>query len=330
MMNMRFNAHAARTPLLMLLLIACALARTAAAQSYPVKPVRLIVAQAAGGASDILIRPITLKLGEMFGQQIVIDNRPGAGANIGAEIAARAPADGYNLFMVSGPHAVAPALYPKLNYDLLRDFAPVTMVAVEQLCLVVHPSLPVKTIRELVAFLKSHRGEGSYGSSGSGSLNHLSMEMFQSITGVRMTHIPYKGSAFALPDAINGRVPVLFGNLSPLKPHIMTGRLRPLGVTSARRSPILPDVPTIAEAGFPSYVSTNWYGIAAPVGVSEEIVRRLNGAFIDAVNSAPVREHYANHGIEAMTTTPDEMKKFLRSEIDKWAQVVKASGARVE
>ena len=302
----------------------------AIAQNYPTKPVRLILAQAAGGASDILIRPISLKLSELLGQQIVIDNRPGAGANIGAEIAAKAPADGYNLFMVSGPHAVAPALYPKLNYDLIRDFVPITMIGVEQLCLVVHPSLPVKTVKDFVAFMKGHKGEVSYGSSGSGSLNHLSMEMFQSIAGVRMIHIPYKGSAFALPDAINGRVPVLFGNLSPLKSHIMTGRLRPLGVTSARRSPILPNVPTIAEGGFPDYNSTNWYGIAAPAGAPDDIVRRLNTASIEAVNSATVREHYTNHGIDAMTTTPEEMRAFLRSEIEKWALVVKASGARVE
>lgn len=302
----------------------------AIAQNYPTKPVRLILAQAAGGASDILIRPISPKLSELLGQQIVIDNRPGAGANIGAEIAAKAPADGYNLFMVSGPHAVAPALYPKLNYDLIRDFVPITMIGVEQLCLVVHPSLPVKTVKDFVAFLKVHKGEVSYGSSGSGSLNHLSMEMFQSIAGVRMIHIPYKGSAFALPDAINGRVPVLFGNLSPLKSHIMTGRLRPLGVTSARRSPILPDVPTIAEGGFLDYNSTNWYGISAPAGAPADIVRRLNTAIIEAVNSAPVREHYTNHGIDAMTTTPEEMRTFLRSEIEKWARVVKASGARVD
>jgi tripartite-type tricarboxylate transporter receptor subunit TctC len=302
----------------------------AAEQNYPVKPVRLILAQAAGGASDILVRPIAQRLGEMLGQQFVIDNKPGAGANIGAEIAAKSPADGYTLFMVSGPHAVAPSLYPKLNYDLMRDFAPITMVGVEQLCLVVHPSLPVKTVREFAAFLKGHPGAVSYGSSGSGSVNHLAMEMFQSIAGVRLIHIPYKGSAFALPDAINGRVPVLFGNLSPLRPHILSGRLRPLGVTSARRSPALPDVPTIAESGFPTYIATNWYGIAAPAGVSEDIVRKLNTSFIEAVNSAAVREHYAHHGIDAMTTTPDEMKNFLRSEIEKWARVVKASGARVE
>lgn len=302
----------------------------AVAQTYPTKPVRLIVAQAAGGASDILIRPVAQKLGEMLGQQFVIDNKPGAGANIGAEIAAKSPADGYNLFMVSGPHAVAPSLYPKLNYDLMRDFTPITMVGVEQLCLVVHPSLPVSRLRDFAAFLKNHRGQVSYGSSGSGSVNHLAMEMFQSVVGVHLIHIPYKGSAFALPDAINGRVPVLFANLSPLKPHIQTGRLRPLGVTSARRSPVLPEVPTIAESGYPSYIATNWYGIAAPIGAPDEIIRRLNGTIIEAVNSAPVREHYAHHGIDTMNSTPDEMKKFLRSEIDKWAQVVKASGARVD
>ena len=305
-------------------------AAQAVAQSYPAKPVRLILAQAAGGASDILIRPIAQKLGEMLGQQIVIDNRPGAGANIGAEIAAKSPADGYSLFMVSGPHAVAPSLYPKLNYDLMRDFAPITMIGVEQLCLVVHPSLPVKTVKEFAAFLKGHPGAVSYGSSGNGSVNHLAMEMFQSLAGVRLIHIPYKGSAFALPDAINGRVPVLFGNLSPLKPHILSGRLRPLGVTSARRSPVLPDVPTIAESGFPTYNATNWYGIAAPAGVADDIVRKLNASIIEVVNSAPLRDHYANYGVDSMTTTPEEMRAFLGSEIEKWARVVKASGARVD
>ena len=300
------------------------------AQSYPAKPVRLILAQAAGGASDILIRPIAQKLSENLGQQFVVDNRPGAGANIGAEIAARSPGDGYNLFMVSGPHAIAPSLYPKLSYDLMRDFVPVTMLGVEQLCLVVHPSLPVKTVKEFVAFLKVHPGAVSYGTSGSGSINHLAMEMFQSIAGVKLIHIPYKGSAFALPDAINGRVPVLFANLSPLQPHILSGRLRPLGVTSARRSPALPEVPTIAESGYPSFNATNWYGIVAPTGVADDIVRKLNAAIIEAVNSPIVREQYSRHGVDPMTTTPEEMRQFLRSEIDKWARVVKASGARVE
>jgi tripartite-type tricarboxylate transporter receptor subunit TctC len=310
--------------------LAILLTAHAAAQNYSAKPVRLIVAQAAGGASDILIRPIAQKLSESLGQQFVIDNKPGAGANIGAEIAAKSPSDGYTLFMVSGPHAVAPSLYPKLSYDLMRDFAPITMLGVEQLCLVVHPSLPVKTVKEFTAFLKAHPGAVSYGSSGNGSVNHLAMEMFQSIGGVRLIHIPYKGSAFALPDAINGRVPVLFGNLSPLQPHILSGRLRPLGVTSSRRSPALPDVPTIAESGYPTYNATNWYGIVAPAGVADDIVRKLNAAIIEAVNSPPMREQYSHHGVDPMTTTPDEMRSFLRSEIDKWARVVKSSGARVE
>ena len=299
-------------------------------QAYPSRPVRIIVAQVPGGASDLLIRVIAQKLTENLGQQFVIDNRPGAGANIGAEIAAKAAPDGYSLFMVSAPHAVAPSLYPKLGYDLMRDFAPVTLIGSEQLCLAVHPSLPVKTIREFVAFLKVRPGEVTYGSTGSGAVNHLATELFKSMAGVDMIHVPYKGSAFAIPDVINGRVPVLFANVSPLLPHIRSGRLRPLGVTANRRSPALPDVPTIAESGYPAYQAVNWYGVLVPAGVPDEIIRRLNAVIIQAVNLPATREHYANYGVEPITTPPDEMRAFLRAEIEKWSRVVRISGARVD
>ena len=314
------------------LLFACSLlcALPAASQTYPAKPVRIIVAQAAGGASDLLIRVVAQKLTESLGQQVVIDNRPGAGGNIGAELASRAAPDGYTLFMVSAPHAVAPALYRKLGYDLMRDFTPVTMLGSEPLCMVVHPSLPAKSVRELVAFLKQRPGQVSYGSTGNGAVNHLATELFKSRAGVNMVHVPYKGSAFAIPDAINGTVPVLFANVSPLQPHIRSGRLRALGVTSIRRVRTLPDVPTIAESGYQGYEAVNWFGIVAPAGTPEDIVGKLNASIRQTVALPDVREFYENRGADQTTTTPEEMRAFLQSETTKWAAVVKASGARID
>ncbi len=302
----------------------------ATAQSYPVKPVRVIVAQAPGGASDLLIRVVSQKMAEHLGQQFVIDNRPGAGANIGAEIAAKTAPDGYSLFMVSAPHAVAPSLYPRLGYNLMRDFAPVSMLGVEQLCLVVHPSLPVRSLRELIVFLKPRPGQVAYGSTGNGAINHLAAELLKSTARVDMIHVPYKGSAFAIPDIINGRLPVLFANVSPLLPHIRSGRLRPLAVTSTRRSTALPDVPTIAGSGYPGYEASNWYGLLVPAGTPGEIVAKLNTAVIQAVNVPAVRDHYTNHGVEPKTAAAEEMRAFLNAEIDKWATVVRISGARVD
>lgn len=302
----------------------------AAGQVYPAKPVRIIVAQAPGGASDLLIRLITQKLTESLGQQFIIDNRPGAGGNIGAEVAAKAAPDGYTLFMVSAPHAVAPSLYKKLGYDLARDFTPVTLLGSEPLCMVVHPSLPAKSVRELVAFLKQRPGQVSYGSTGNGAVNHLATELFKSRAGVDMVHVPYKGSAFAIPDVISGIVPVLFANVSPLQPHIRSGRLRPLAVTSSRRVRALPDVPTIAESGYAGYEAVNWFGIVVPARTPDEIVRKLNAAIKQSVAAPDVREFYENRGADQTTNTPEEMRAFLQSETAKWAAVVKASGARID
>jgi tripartite-type tricarboxylate transporter receptor subunit TctC len=314
----------------LVLLLALAWAWPAWAQDYPSKPVRIIVAQAPGGASDLLIRVIGRKLGDILGQQIVVDNRPGAGGNIGAEVASQAAADGYTLFMVSAPHAVAPSLYRKLGYDLMRDFSPVTMLGSEALAMVVHPSLPVKSVRELVAFLKARPGQVSYGSTGNGAVNHLATELFKSRAGVDMVHIPYKGSAFALPDVIGGVVPVFFANVSPLLPHIRSGRLRPLAVTSSKRVSTLPDVPTIAESGYPGYEAVNWFGLVAPARTPDGIVRRLNAAVAQSQALPDVRAVYDKRGAIQSTGTPEAMRAFLETEISKWAAVVKASGARID
>lgn len=300
------------------------------AQAYPAKPVRIIVAQAAGGASDQLIRALAQKLTDILGQQFLIDNRPGAGGNIGAELAARSAADGYTLFMVSAPHAVAPSLYRKLGYDLAADFIPITLIASEPLCATVHPSLPAKSIREFVAFLKKRPGQVSYGSTGNGAVNHLATELFKSKAGVDMVHVPYKGSAFAIPDAISGLVPVLFANVSPLQPHINSGRLRALGVTSKHRVRTLPDVPAIAESGYPDYEAVNWFGLVAPARTPEDIVRRLNAAIRQGAALPDIRAYYEGRGADQMVGSPEDMRAYLKSEMSKWAGVVKTSGARID
>jgi tripartite-type tricarboxylate transporter receptor subunit TctC len=305
-------------------------AAVASAQSYPAKPIRIVVAQAPGGASDLLIRRVAQKLTESLGQQVVIDNRPGAGGNIGAEIAAKSPPDGYTLLMISAPHAVAPSLYKKLPYDLLRDLAPVGMMGSEALMLVVHPALPAKSVRELVALAKQRPGQMSYASTGNGAVNHLAMELFKSVAGIRIVHVPYKGSAAALPDVISGLVPVMFANVGPLLPHIKSAKLRALGVTSRKRVASVSDVPTIAESGYPGYEAVNWYGLMAPAAVPEDVMVRLNGALRGALAAPDIREHYDTRGIEPLAGTPAEMRTFVQAEMRKWAEVVRVSGARVD
>ncbi len=305
-------------------------AASAFAQVYPSKPVRIIVAQAPGGASDQLIRALAQKLSDSLGQQFLIDNRPGAGGNIGAEIASKAPPDGYTLFMVSAPHAVAPSLYRKLGYDLAADFTPITLIASEALCATVHPSLPAKSVREFVAFLKKRPGQVSYGSTGNGAVNHLATELFKSRAGVDMVHVPYKGSAFAIPDAISGLVPVLFANVTPLRPHIQSGRLRALAVTSKERVRSLPEVPTIDESGYPGYEAINWFGLVAPARTPDDAIRKLNAGIRQAAALPDIRAQYDSSGANQMIGTPEEMRTFLQNETSKWAAVVKTSGARID
>ena len=291
-------------------------------QAYPVKPVRVIVAQVPGGASDLLMRTITQKLADTLSQQFIVDNRPGAGGNIGAEIAAKAAPDGYTLFMVSAPHVIAPSLYRKLSYDISRDFSPITLIGSEALCATVHPSLPIKSIREFVAFLKKRPGEVSYGSTGNGAVNHLATELFKSKAGVDMVHVPYKGSAFAIPDAISGRIQVLFANVSPLTPHIKAGKLRPVSS--------LKDVPTIAESGYPDYEAINWFGLVAPARTPQDVLQKLNDAIRKTINLPEIRAYYERRGADSMTSTPEEMRSFMQKEAEKWAAIVRASDARID
>ncbi len=300
------------------------------AADYPAKPVKIIIANAAGGASDVLVRLMTPQLAVSLGQPIVIENRPGAGANIGAEIAARSPADGYTIFLASAPHAIAPSLYKNLSYDLVKDFAPVALAAEEQFCLVAHPSLPASDVRTFVAFLKAHASQVAYGSTGNGAANHLAMELLQSMAGVKLNHVPYRSSGAALTDAINGRVPVLFVNLSPVSGHLQAGKLRALAVTSLKRSPLLPAVPTLAESGYSSYDLVNWFGYLVPVATPDDIVRKLGLALTRIAQSAEFKNRIAHHGATPRTATPEAMRVFIASEIAKWGKIVRETGARVE
>jgi len=221
-------------------------------------------------------------------------------------------------------------LYKKLDYDLLRDFTPLSLVARQQLCLVVHPSLPPKTVKEFVAFLKVRKGEVSYASAGNGGANHLAAELFKSMAGVDMIHIPYKGTGPSIADVLGGQVPVTFGNLLPMLPHINSGKLRPLAVTAKTRSPALPNVPTFSESGYPNYEAINWFGILAPKGVSPDIVKRLNSEIVRIVNAVDVKERYVTLGAEPLSATAEQTEAFIRNEIEKWAKIVKISGARID
>ena len=309
----------------------CQFTENAEAQkAYPAKQIRFVLGQSPGGGTDILTRIFATKLSESLGEQVVVENRPGAGGNIGAEFAARSAPDGYTIFMASAPHAIAPSLYKKLNYDLGKDFIPLSLVALQQLCLVVHPSLPPKTIKEFVSFLKAHPGKISYASSGNGGSNHLAGELFKNMAGVDMIHVPYKGSGTSTSDVLGGQVPVTFGNLLPILPMIQAGKLRPLGVTALTRSPTLPQVPTIAESGYPSFEVVNWYGILAPAGMPPDIVKKLNAEIIRIVNLPDVKERYASLGAEPLYGSPEQAADFIKRELEKWAKVVKLSGARVD
>lgn len=300
------------------------------AQTYPSRPIRLIVGYPPGGGSDILARLFAHKLSESLGQQVVVDNRPGAGGNIGANVAAKSPADGYTVFMASAPHSIAPSLYKKLPYVLLRDFVPISLVARQQLCLVVHPSLPPKSVKEFVSFLRARPDQVSYASAGNGGSNHLAAELFKTMAGVKMIHVPYKGTGPSIADVLSGQVPVTFGNLLPIMPHIKSGRVRALAVTALQRSPALPNVPTLAESGYPNYEAVNWYGILAPAGTSSEITQRLNMEIVKILNMQDVKDRYESLGTEPVSSTSEQARSFIKKEIEKWAKVVEISGARVD
>jgi len=303
----------------------------ASAEAYPTHSVRLIVPFPAAGTTDILARAIAEKLSSALGQQFVVDNRPGAGGNIGADIVAKAPPDGYTLLMGTvGTQAINPSLYAKMPYDAQKDFAPVVLVAGVPNVLVVNPQLPVRTVPDLIRLAKEKPGAINFASSGNGTSIHLSGELFKSMTNVQMAHIPYKGSAPALTDLIGGQVQIMFDNLPSALPHIKAGKLRAVAVTSTKRAPALPDVPTIAESGIPGFEASSWFGILAPAGTPREIVTRINAEANKALQSPEMKEKLLSQGAEAVGNTPEYFADYIRTETEKWAKVVKESGAKVD
>jgi tripartite-type tricarboxylate transporter receptor subunit TctC len=300
------------------------------AQNYPNRPVRLVVPFSAGGAADVPGRILTPKLSEALGHQVVVDNRPGAGSTIGAGEVAKAPPDGYTLLMISNTHFVSAALYKKLAYDALSDYAPVTQVTSAPNVIVVHPSLPVKTVRDLIALAKAKPGKVDYASSGNGSTQHLTGALFTKMAGIDMTHIPYRGSGPVTADLLGGQVTVGFPGIAGMLPHIKAGKLRALAVTSARRSPELPDLPTVAEAGVKGYDVTAWFGVAGPKGMPRDIVLRLHGELVRILRNPDVQKLLLNAGQEvAWQESPELFGEMLKVESAKWARMVKESGAQV-
>jgi tripartite-type tricarboxylate transporter receptor subunit TctC len=304
---------------------------TSSGQAYPTRPVRLIIPFSPGGAADVPGRILTQRLSEVLGQQVVIENRPGAGSTIGADVAAKAPPDGYTLFMISNTHFVSAALYKALPYDSLNDFAPITQVTSAPNVLVVHASLPAKSVKELVALARSRPRQIDYASSGNGSTQHLTGALFCKMAGIEMTHIPYRGSGPVTADLLGGQVQVAFPGIAGMLPHIKAGRLRALGVTGTRRSPELPGVPTISEAGVNGYVMVAWFGIAGPRALPRDIQMKLHGDLLRVVKSSEIQKSLAAVGQEvAWQDAPERFLEFMKAEAVKWARAVKDSGAQVQ
>ena len=301
-------------------------ANVAIAQSYPSAPMRIIVPFPPGGGTDILSRAIAQKLNEAWGQPVIVDNRGGANGTIGSASAAKASPDGHTLLVVPSGFAVNPSIYKNLPFDSLKDLAPVSQLAASPLVLVVHPSFPPKNVKELVAFLKARPAEINYGSSGNGSPPHLATELFKLLTETKMTHIPYKGAGPAAVDVIAGQIPIYFMNALQAVPHMKSGRLRGMGVTSEKRFPGLPDVPTIAEAGVPGYAMTNWYGMLVPANTPRPAIAKLQGEVARILNTPELKERLSSEGAEVVASTPEQFAAFLKDEMAKAAQIVKASG----
>ena len=311
-------------------MLAC-LASSVLAQAYPNHAIRLVVPFPAGGTTDILARAVGQKLTESLGQSVVVDNRPGAGGNIGADIVAKSAPDGYTLLMGTvGTHAINPSLYTKMPYDHVKDFVPVVLVAGVPNVLVVNPSVPVQSVADLIKLAKSKPGEINFASSGAGTSIHLSGELFKAMAGVDMTHVPYKGSAPALTDLIGGQVQLMFDNLPSALPQIKAGKLRAIAVTSLKRAPVLPDVPTIAESGLPGFEASSWFGVLAPAGTPAPVVAKLNAEVNKWLQSPDAREQLLAQGAVAAGGTPEQFAAHIRTETEKWAKVVKASGAKVD
>ena len=316
---------------LALLLAGASAAAQAAEPAYPVKPIRMISPYAAGGGSDTLARILGQKLFEAWGQPVVVDNRPGSGGIIGAETVARATPDGYTLFVTpSAVLTINPHIYSKLRYDTFRDFAPITMASNSPYFLVVHPKIPAASIKELIAYAKANPGKMNYSSSGNGSSTHLAGVLFNNMAGIEIVHIPYKGAAPAIVDLLAGNIQMRFSSVVPVLPHVRSGRLRGIAISSARRYGPLPDIPTISESGLPGYVVESFYAVVAPAGTPPAIIAKINAEIVRNLKSQEIAVHMANDGAEAIGSSPAELAKALREDHARWAKPVKDSGARAD
>ncbi|HTD91229.1 MAG TPA: tripartite tricarboxylate transporter substrate binding protein [Burkholderiales bacterium] len=299
------------------------------AQSYPAKPVRIVVGFVPGGGSDFIARLVSQKLTEAFGRPVIVENRPGAGAAIATELVAKAPADGYTLLLGSaGPFGILPALSPKTPYDAIRDFDPITLVVIMPFVMTVHPSLPVKNIKDLIALARAKPGQLNFGSPGFGSTNHLANEMLKLMTHIDMTHVPYKGVSAAMADVMAGNIQILSGDLTTLLPPVKAGRLRAIAVTSGKRSSIAPEIPTIAESGVPGYDTSGWFGMVAPAGTPRAVIERLNSEMVKGITTAESRQRLGTLGGDVVANTPAEFSTFIRNDHAKWAKLIAATGLK--
>ncbi len=313
-------------PMLVLLVVAA----TASAQSYPVKPVRIVVPFAPGGGTDILARVIAPRLGDALGQQIVIDNRAGAGSTIGSELVAKALPDGYTLLMVDTAFATNPSLYSKLPYDTARDFAPVALLAAAPVILIVHPSVPVRTVKEFVALAKARPGQLNFASGGPGSSTHLGGELLKSAAGIDLQHIPYKGTGPAVADVLGGQVVMMFAGISSVKQHVAVGKLRAIAVTGEKRSPAMPDVPTFVESGLKGVDSGTYWGCLAPAATPRDIINQLSAALAGVLKQRDVSQRLVELGFDPLGSSPEQAAANFRSETEKWARVIRAAGVRLD
>ncbi len=321
--------HKARQSLLKALGVLLALTTAAAAQDYPTKPLRLIIPFPPGGSNDVVGRIVATQLGERLGKQVVVDNRGGAGGVLGTEVAANAPPDGYTLLVISLAHTVNPGLY-KLRYDPIKSFLPVAMIGSGANVLSVHPSVPVSSVQELIALAKQKPGELNYASAGPGSFQHMGSELFKLMANVDIVHVPFKGGGPAMIDVVGGHSHVLFSSLVQTMPHIRSGKLRALGTGGVKRSAILPDVPTIAEAGVPGYEMANWWGIVAPAGTPQAVVDRLSKELAVVLSAPETQKQFSTEGAEVVQKTPAEFGQFIETELTKWQRVVKEANIKPE
>ena len=303
---------------------------TAAAQAYPAKPIRIIVPLAAGGPGDVLTRAMGQKLSEQTGQPVVIDNRPGANTNVGTEFVAKSPADGYTLLSTANPLTTNPSLYPALPYDPLRDFAPITLIGLTPLLLVVHPSLPVKSAKDLIALAKARPAQLNYASAGNGSALHLAGEMFNSLARVKLVHVPYKGVTNAFSDLLGGQISIMFPGAPIALPQIKAGKLRALGTTGEKRMAAAPDVPPVAESGLPGYEVSVWYGVLAPANTPAAVVSRLHREISKIVQLPDIRERWMALGTEPLHNTPEQYAAYLKADVGKWAKVVREANVKID